>query len=689
VTIYVTGVGAITALGMSARETFDRILTGERGFSELSLFDPGEVRTRIVAEIRDLGPCQHSRTSDLAVHAAREAIAQAGLDVRSRRVGLVLAGTTAGMFETESLLATLLSNTGEARERALSRMLSHPLSAPTDRLAAELGPFTRVRSLSSACSGGANAIAVAASWLELGLVDAVLCGGADSLCRVTVTGFNALGALDPNGARPFDVSRRGLTLGEGAGMLVLEREAKHAVCTLLGWAARSEAHHITNPEPSGRAPLSAMRAALERAGLAPDAVGYVNAHGTGTPLNDPMETRALAQLFGEALPKVPVSSQKGMIGHTLAAAGAVEAIITALAIERGVLPPTGGLTHPDPECALRHVFEAEERPIRAAISSSFGFGGMDTALVFADREHTAPPRTRHEVVIRGIAAVTPAGIFTGTEVADLPSRMPSAEDVVLPEGALDPERARRLDRTSRLAAVACRHAGAISGGVILGSAFGAVDGTAHYMRRLTEKGARLVRPADFPTLVPSSPAGFVSIYLGLDGPALVVADLAVSGESAFTQAWELIATGDGDQICTGAVEERSAIVDEVLSIIFAGRTAPRREGAAAILLGRPGPGALARIGDVVTDLAALPTPPEGAIVVLGGMHRRETDAWVDTSGWAGCPRITCSEACGAHEAAGSIAIAVAAAKVARGEAPAALFAGIARGRGYAGTIWPV
>ena len=696
-TVVVTGVGAITAVGRTARETFDRLLRGERGFRPLTLFEAGAVRTSIVAEVPDvvastLDPSS-SRTSELALIAAREALRDAEVDLRGRRVGLVLGGTTAGMLETESTLATLLSHeSGGHRESALAKMLSHPLSAPTDKLARDLGPFDRVRSLSSACSGGANAVAIGATWLELDLVDVVLCGAADALCRVTLNGFSALAALDPEGARPFDVRRRGLTLGEGGAMLVLERARdarardRRPICAILGWGTRSEAHHITNPEASGDIAFRAMRAALDRAGLAPGDVDYVNAHGTGTPLNDPMESRALGRLFGDDLARVPVSSQKGMIGHTLAAAGAVEAVITALAIQRGIVPPTGGLEEPDPACPLRHVLAAEERPVRAAISSAFGFGGMDTALVLGRADQRTAGRAakpRRALVVTGVAAVTPSGVLEGVDVADLPEQRATASTVTLAPELLDDERARRLDRASRLAPVrpsARSHA------------------TAEFMRRLRDKGARMVRPADFPSLVPSSPAGHVSIYLGLRGPAFVVADLAASGECAVLQACELIAAGDADRVCAGAVEERSAIVEEVLSVVFGtADERPRREGAAAIALAAADTGlpALARLGEIVAwseergddPLRTLPAPPDGAIVVVGGMTAAADEIVARTS-WAGCPRVRCADAAGAHEAAGGMAIAVAAAKVARGDAPAALFVGTARGSAYAGTVWP-
>ncbi|HSO41083.1 MAG TPA: beta-ketoacyl-[acyl-carrier-protein] synthase family protein, partial [Labilithrix sp.] len=461
--IVITGLGAVTALGATAPETWERIVRGERAFTNVSLFKADDYRVRLVAEVSGLpreGGDGFSRTGELGLRAAREALADAGFEsagARPRRFGLVMGGSTAGMLETESTLAVILSPEGAVdpaiREQALCRMLSHPLSAPTDRLARELGRFTRVRSLSSACSSGANALLVGATWLELGLVDAVLCGAADALCRVTLSGFNALGALDPDGARPFDRRRRGLTLGEGAGFVVLERAAearargKDAICSLLGWAARAEAHHITNPEPSGSAPSRAMLAALARAGLGPSDIDYVNAHGTGTPLNDPMESRALARVFAGDLARVPVSSQKGQIGHTLASAGAIEATFTALAIARGILPPTGGLEEPDPECPLAHVLTARASPIRAALSSSFGFGGMDTVLVFGRSDAQAPPvPARRAVVVTGAAAITPAGLIEGAEVGALPSRTEARDEITFDvEASLDRERARRLD----------------------------------------------------------------------------------------------------------------------------------------------------------------------------------------------------------------------------------------------------
>lgn len=735
--IAVTGLGAVTALGTTANETWDRVVRGERAFGEVTLFPADGYRVRLVAEASGIpatagGDADFSRTSELALHAAREALVMAGFSggpgrqgaaARPSRLGLVVGGSTAGMLETESILAVLVGPEGavdpKVREDALRRMASHPLSAPADRVARELGPFSRVRSLSSACSSGANAIVVGAIWLELGLVDAVLCGAADALCRVTLSGFNALGALDPDGARPFDRKRRGLTLGEGAGFVVLERaegaaaRGKDAICTLLGFATGAEAHHITNPEPTGAAPSRAMEAALARAGLTPADVDYVNAHGTGTPLNDPMESRALARVLGRELARIPVSSQKGQIGHTLAAAGAIEATITALAIAKGIVPPTGGLDEPDPECGLTHVRTAEPRVIRAALSSSFGFGGMDTVLLFgrADAKDRRKPREARSVVVTGASVLTPAGVFEGERVTDVAHRMCEADtlpaDVV---AQLDADRARRLDRASRIAAVVCDRAlgeGARDAGVVLGNAFGSVDSTVAFMKRVREKGARLASPADFPSLVPSSPAGHVSIYLGLQGPALVVADLATSGECAFAQAYELVAAGETDRIAAVAVEEKSAIVDQVFRVVFVpdradatgGQRPLRREGAgavalasedAAVLRGLP---ILARVSQVLSwwkddaEPQGLLPPPSGGVtaaVVVMATPSAAVDLLLERAGWARCRRISCAERAGSHEAAGAIAVAVAAATLAREPSiEAVLCLGMSRGSGYA------
>lgn len=388
------------------------------------------------------------------------------------------------------------------------------------------------------------------------------------------------------------------------------------------------------------------------------------------------------------------------------------------------MPPTGGLEEPDPECPLLHVKAASERPIRAALSSSFGFGGMDTVLVFGRADAVRPrasARTR-AVVITGAGVITPAGVFGGVDVASVPEHAIEGDAIAFDISAeLDVDRARRLDRASRLAAIACERAlgdGArapvsterVDAGVILGNAFGAVDGTSAFMRRLREKGARLASPADFPSLVPSSPAGHVSIYLRLTGPTVAVADLATSGECAVVQGYELVAAGEADRVAVVAVEEKSLIVDQVFRVVFGpdrrdaarGERPLRREGAGAVALAAEdvavakGLPILARVEQVLswweddTAVSEILPPPggrDGSAVVVFGAAGAAIDAVLERSGWGACRRISCAERAGSHEAAGGIAVAVAAATLAKEPGiEAVLCVGVARGSGYAITF---
>ncbi len=645
-------------------------------------------------------------------------------------MGLVIGGTTGGMFENEQVLARLHAEP-ESSE-TWTQMLSHPLTSTGDRLDEVLGPFVRVRTLASACSSGANAIVVAASWLLAGEVDVVVAGGSDGLCRLTLSGFNALGAIDPTPCRPFDRRRRGTNLGEGAGFLVLERAdspRSHGVgvtpvAELAGWALGAEAHHITNPAPDGELVARLIARAIDRAGLGAQDLDYVNAHGTGTVLNDAMEATALARALGREITRVPVSSSKGQIGHTLGGAGAIEAAITALVVARRVLVPTAGLDEPDPSMRLVHVPGVGRRVerVRAAMSNAFGFGGMDTVLVFADprgasspasvRTKADPPRASDDaapvapapVVVTGAAVFGVCGLLGSRQCAQLPERRFAPAPFVDPDAHLDATRARRLDRAARLAAVAAGYALADAGapvegtGVVFGSAYGNVDGSASFMHRLFEKGARSASPADFPNLVPSSPVGHVSIYLGLRGPAFATADLSASGESAFKQSFELVAGGESVRIVAGAVEPKSDIVERVLSALFAQAPsqahASRSDLAAAFVLeteqGAASRGAhpLARVLQLLEwrsdpDLDLLRAPAGRPAECLVARADDEAFRLLDQTPWRSCPRVRCTDAVGESDALGAVALAVAVGRIATGIAAEVLVFGVAKGRGYA------
>jgi 3-oxoacyl-[acyl-carrier-protein] synthase II len=726
--LWVTGLGLVTPLGAGVEETWTRLVRGERAIRRIGLFDASSQRAGVAAEVpnvvlpggpRGVAP-SWSRSAAMASLAAGEALRGAQVRVDRHRVGLVVGGTTAGMFETEHLLARLHAEP-ECRD-ALASMLSHPLTSTGDRLQEKLGPFARVRSLASACSSGANAIIAGASWLLLGEVDVVLAGGSDGLCRLTLSGFNALAALDPEACRPFDKNRRGTSLGEGAGFLVLER-AEHAlargalpIAELAGWALGAEAHHITNPAADGEVVASLLSSAIERAGLEPRDVDYVNAHGTGTMQNDAMEASALARALGREIGRVPVSSCKGQIGHTLGAAGAIEAALTTLAVARRTLLPTAGLEEPDPSLGLlhvRHTGRAVER-VRAALSNSFGFGGMDTVLVF--REATDDGRaaaypatltpTRLAAVVTGAAVFAPCGLRDSADCAALPEGTFDPATSLDPDEHLDVMRARRLDRSARLGTVAVlraladARAPAQGTGVVLGSAYGNVDACAAFVHRIFDRGPRSASPAEFPNLVPSSPVGHASIYAGLRGPAFATADLAASGESAFAQAVQLVASGQAVRLVAGAVEPKSHIVDRVLAALFAHASsqanAKRGDVAAALVVESEraarerGAPLLARVRQVLEwrretslPLGTLVGPESSAAEVGLARSNGGVDALLAGTAWGDVPRFACAPAIGESDGLGGVALAVAVGRIATGRARETLVVGLAKERGYA------
>lgn len=715
--LWVTGLGLVTPLGTGVEATWARLVRGDRAVRPITLFDVSGQRVGIAAEVEGVRvPGEGwSRSSLMAATAAEEAMRAARIDVRRDRVGLVVGGTTGGMLETEQLLAKLHAEP-ECRE-VLAEMLSHPLTATGDRLDERLGPFRRIRTLSSACSSGANALVVAAAWLLAGEVDAVVAGASDGLCRLTLGGFNALGAIDPEPCRPFNRRRRGTSLGEGAGFLVLERAESArargvpAVAELAGWALGAEAHHITNPAPDGVAIATLIARAIARAGLAPSDVDYVDAHGTGTPVNDSTEAAGIARALGAEASRVPVSSSKAQIGHTLGAAGAIEAAIAALVVARRTLVPTAGLDEPDPALPLVHVpHVGREVPrVRAAVSSAFGFGGMDTVLVLADPALAAGSDGAdvpvHRPVVTAAAVFGPCGLVGTEACAEIVERSYDPGTPVDPDAHVDPMRGRRLDRAARLATVAVHHALSEAGGpveetgLVLGSAFGNVDGCAAFMHRIFEKGARAASPAEFPNLVPSSPVGHVSIYLGLRGPAFATADLAASGESAFVQAVQLVAAGEAGRIVAGAVEPKSDIVNRVLAALFAQAASqaatPRGDLAAAIVVesdaeaGARGARVLARVVQALewrgdgASLEGLVAPRSAGSEVVLARGNGGAGALLAESVWRACPRRVCAPALGESDGLGAVAVAVAVGRIATGRTDDALVLGVARGRGYA------
>jgi 3-oxoacyl-[acyl-carrier-protein] synthase II len=385
--IAVTGAGILCSIGRNKDEVWQSIVDSRAGIGKLTRF-PGETfPTDIAAEVSEewsggREDRRLSRTDQLAVAAAREAVAQAGDFPRDRAV--VSTGTsTGGLLEGEDYYFRRLA---QGRRRApASRVLQQPTSGPSDAVARAFDLGGGVVSNATACASAGAAIGMAMDYLRSHHADVAIAGGSDALCRLTYSGFNVLQAVDPEPCSPFGATRKGITLGEGAGYLVLERwedavaRGATILAELAGYGASCDAHHPTAPVEDGRGAEAAMRGALAEGGVAEGAVDYVNAHGTGTTLNDAAETRAVIAALGN---DVPVSSSKSYFGHTLGASGAVEAVVTVLALQHQIAPPTLRLQEAAPECTLDYI-PHEPRPMRLTnvLSNTFGFGGSNVSLL--------------------------------------------------------------------------------------------------------------------------------------------------------------------------------------------------------------------------------------------------------------------------------------------------------------------
>ncbi len=385
--VVVTGIGAVTSAGLGVGAVLRALRANEDGLRRLRRFVSPRCGDFPVGEV-GLESNGESRNVVLARPALFEALSSAGLAAPlGPRAAFVYGTCVGGMPESEETLADALLG----RPFDPATYMRHECAATTAALAAAVGVEGPTATVSDACASGAAAISVAAGWLEDGLADVVVAGGGDPLCRLTLNGFASLLATDPEGCRPFDLDRRGMSLGEGAALFVLER-AEEALrrgarvrAELLGRSDSCDAFHATAPDPEGRGAEDALRRALALAGLTPASVDYVNAHGTGTRENDRAEGRMLARVFGVAPP--PVSSVKRTFGHLLGGAGAIEAVVAVLALECGLVPGTPGFVTPDPECSVVPVAEPYARPLKNVVSNSFGFGGTNVVLVFSRGVH--------------------------------------------------------------------------------------------------------------------------------------------------------------------------------------------------------------------------------------------------------------------------------------------------------------
>jgi len=400
--VAVTGMGIVSPLGCDLKSHWAGVEAGRCAIGPIDLFDTSPYRTRVGGQVRGFEsrvPAAArsvrllSRADLFALAAADEALASAGRPERRyppERVGVVLGAGVGGMLGAENFARRYFGG----READPLDLVPYPPNYSADVLADFFGLRGERATFATACSSSAMAIGFGFDLVASGKLDCALVGGTDTLCELTYAGFNSLRSVDPEPCRPFDADRNGMSLGEGAGFLVIEREedagarGRRADLFVLGYAIRSECYHMTAPEPSGRGAAAVMEAALRNAGLSPADVGYINAHGTATPHNDRAEAAAIVGLFAEAgsdLP--PVSSTKSQVGHALGAAAALEAVTTLCALARGILPPTVNHRRTDPQCPL-DVVANRARPARfsVALSNSFAFGGNNATLVFGRGE---------------------------------------------------------------------------------------------------------------------------------------------------------------------------------------------------------------------------------------------------------------------------------------------------------------
>ena len=383
--VAIAAAGVVTPIGQDIDTFWSSLLTGTSGISQIERFPVGDLRVGRGGEIKKLsrikswGRVPECRATRLLVSAADEVAAQSGLRARGldpTRLAVVVGTALGGVEEGEKALA------GDRRRRRLRDAL---YDSPAHNLARWLGAKGPVITVSTACASGATAMALGADLLRSDEADAVVAGGYDVLCRFVMRGFDALRSLTRDVVRPFDRRRSGLLLGEGAALVLLLREpdvSAPALGRLLGYGSASDASHIAAPDPAGRGLERAIRAALAQAGAAPGDVDFVSAHGTGTPLNDRIETAALKRTLAARAGQIAVNSIKPSMGHTMGAAAALEAIMCLLASRHGMIPPTLNLEEADPECDLDYVpGQARAARPRICLSTSLGFGGCNGALL--------------------------------------------------------------------------------------------------------------------------------------------------------------------------------------------------------------------------------------------------------------------------------------------------------------------
>ncbi|WP_370067221.1 beta-ketoacyl synthase N-terminal-like domain-containing protein [Streptacidiphilus sp. MAP5-3] len=615
--VVIVAVGAITPHGGSAEALWDGVRAGKVAISPVRRLPMDGYQTTLGGEVTepsspgyDYAPGVDSRdlSVDYALTAAEEAMASSGLrvgaDIPAERWGVAYGTCHAGWRSAELALREVqLGGTPDWR-----RYTFVPPQAAAEALSAAFGLKGPVLSVNTACASSAHAIAHALEVIRAGAADAMLVGGSDAFTESAFAGFSSLWSLSPQPAAPYSKDRSGLTLGEGSGMLLLlsrqaaERTGAPVVAEVLGYGLTADGHHPTAPHPEGEGAARAIRAALATSGLTPDDVRYVNGHGTGTEKNDSAESNAVRAALGEAAAvKTSLSSTKSMIGHLLGAAGAVEGIVTVLALRDQVAPPTANFGGVDPQCGLDPV-PGTGRPmvLDTALSNNFGFAGANATIAFArpgGPSAPAPAVGPDEVVVTGFGVITSAG--EGGEAlweAYASGRRQGAFEDGLRVARVEFDRSaagtarerRRMDKVSQLAVAASRAAlgaAAVDGdaaavaatGVVLGTGIGPMESGERFTVPVLAEGAQEANPAVFTNTVFNGAAGHVAMGLGTKGPTSTLTSGHAAGAAALGVAYDMLRAGRAECLLVPAVEAFSpATLDAYRSIPLFGSAAGRR-----------------------------------------------------------------------------------------------------------------
>jgi len=689
----IAGMGIVTALGSGTTATLTGLKTGRVALAPVDRFPTPSHDPLPVGSVALEHPADESLPR---AHFLARAAADQAMEAGSATPDAIILGiTTGGMDRTEEVLLTTMSPD--------TLLGHHCLTSVTEDLAARYHCRGPLLTISTACSSGAVAIKLALDMIRAGLARCVLAGGVDSLCRLTYYGFKSLQLLDTRGARPLDRDRRGMSVAEGAALLRLETcQAAHPGPGILGAGLSCDAYHPARPHPDGKGALAAMQAALADAGLDKECIDYINLHGTGTVDNDLAEARAVRRLFGNHHP--PLSSIKGALGHSLAAAGAVEAVIAAQALTSGLLPGSSGCQVPDKELGISPLMGPQQKPLETILSNSFGFGGNNAALVLGQSLRSAKiPANPHAPVmgIDGWSAFTGAGDLDDT-LKDFDQGGPcrGCGDIQAVAGDLPPAQIRRLKRLSIMALGLASKAGEQSGagekpdGIFFGTGLGCLSETHAFLERLFDTNERFAGPTDFVGSVHNAPAGQIALHFDAQGPNITTS----GGDYSFEQALFTAGLVNREASALVLAADEGHVTFSALFDPSVDRDAPLSDGGGALWLSPPHTAGsdptialqffqtsptdrMPPVEAMVDRLEYLGPIQERYALIMAGMPagcrpaaEQQLTAFLGQAGFNG-PIVDYRSQIGEFQSASAVAAAIAAEYIHRGSLPQALCSG--------------